>query len=139
MENQEHTPTPWRISKSGYRYVHGVGEVESIYAPDGTGILAFVFRKENTECNARRIVAAVNACEGIETEMLELAGNGIWQQSESRFDAMIAELDGLRQQNAELLEALKGIIEIGKRDMSNPKYDGYFNAARAAIAEAENK
>lgn len=37
----------------------------------------------------------------------------------------------------ELLEALKGIIEIGKRDMSNPKYDGYFDSARKAIASAE--
>lgn len=37
----------------------------------------------------------------------------------------------------ELLEALKGILEIGKRNMENPKYDGYFNTARAAIARAE--
>ena len=39
----------------------------------------------------------------------------------------------------ELLEALKGIIEIGKRNLENPKYDGYFDAARAAIAAAEGK
>jgi len=31
-------------------------------------------------------------------------------------------------------EALQGIINIGKRDMSNPKYDGYFESARAALA-----
>lgn len=36
----------------------------------------------------------------------------------------------------ELLEALQGIIEIGKRDLSNPKYDGFFTTARAAIAHA---
>jgi hypothetical protein len=36
----------------------------------------------------------------------------------------------------ELLEALEGIIEIGKRDMSNEKYDGYFESARAAITKA---
>ena len=36
-----------------------------------------------------------------------------------------------------MLEALKGILEIGKRDMSNPKYDGYFEAAKEAIAKAE--
>lgn len=39
----------------------------------------------------------------------------------------------------ELLEALRGIIEIGKRDMSNPKYDGYFESACAAIAKAEGR
>lgn len=30
--------------------------------------------------------------------------------------------------------ALRGIIEIGKRDMSNPKYDGYFTEASEALA-----
>lgn len=29
--------------------------------------------------------------------------------------------------------ALEGVVEIGKRDMTNPKYDGYFAAARAAL------
>ena len=37
----------------------------------------------------------------------------------------------------ELLEALKGILEIGKRDTTNPKYDGYYDTARAAVAKAE--
>ena len=36
-----------------------------------------------------------------------------------------------------LLEALRAILEIGKRDMSNPKYDGYFESAYAAVAQAE--
>lgn len=39
----------------------------------------------------------------------------------------------------ELLGALKGLIEIGKHDMSNPKYDEYFNLAHAAIAKAEGR
>lgn len=30
-------------------------------------------------------------------------------------------------------KALRGIIEIGKRDMTNPKYDGYFDEARRAL------
>ena len=32
-----------------------------------------------------------------------------------------------------LLNALEALVEIGKRDLSNPKYDSYFLAARAAI------
>ena len=36
-----------------------------------------------------------------------------------------------------LLEALVGIVEIGKRCLTNEKYDGYFEAARAAIAQAK--
>ena len=39
----------------------------------------------------------------------------------------------------ELYEALQGILEIGKRDMSNPKYDGYFNTAKAALAKARGE
>lgn len=37
----------------------------------------------------------------------------------------------------ELLEALEGLVEIGKRDLSNPKYDGYFEAAKKAITRAK--
>jgi hypothetical protein len=39
----------------------------------------------------------------------------------------------------DLIEALRGILEIGKRDLSNPKYDGYFASAVAAIAKAEGR
>jgi hypothetical protein len=34
---------------------------------------------------------------------------------------------------------LRGILEIGKRDLSNPKYDGYFDTARQAIQKAEGR
>lgn len=34
-----------------------------------------------------------------------------------------------------LREALQGILEIGKRDMTNPKYDGYFEQAQQALQE----
>ena len=35
-----------------------------------------------------------------------------------------------------IADALRGILEIGKRDTTNPKYDGYWNEARAALAAA---
>lgn len=38
-----------------------------------------------------------------------------------------------------LLEALKGILEIGKRDTTNPKYDGYYDQAREAVNAAEGR
>ena len=38
-----------------------------------------------------------------------------------------------------MYEALKNLLDIGKRDLSNPKYDGYFESARAAIAKAESQ
>jgi len=33
--------------------------------------------------------------------------------------------------------ALRDILDIGKRDISNPKYDAYVNAANSAIKRAE--
>lgn len=36
----------------------------------------------------------------------------------------------------ELLEAVTGILGIGKRDMSNPKYDSYFEFAKNIIDKA---
>lgn len=36
-------------------------------------------------------------------------------------------------------EALRNLLKIGKRDLSNPKYDGYFEAARRALASAEGR
>ncbi len=34
-----------------------------------------------------------------------------------------------------LVEALSSILEIGKRDMSNPKYDGYFENAKQTLKD----
>ena len=48
------------------------------------------------------------------------------------FDEQMVLREATRQ-ITELRAALQGIIEIGKRDMSNPKYDGYFEAARRAL------
>ena len=36
-----------------------------------------------------------------------------------------------------LREALSGILGIGKRDMTNPKYDGYFDDAKEALAATD--
>lgn len=66
----------------------------------------------------------------------------------SKIDEQAAELSLLRTRvyalnltlvdaAPELLAALEGILEIGKRDTTNPKYDGYYECARAAIAKAK--
>ena len=39
----------------------------------------------------------------------------------------------------ELLRALEAIIEIGKRDLSNEKYDSYFETARTVISKAKGE
>lgn len=43
--------------------------------------------------------------------------------------ALRNQCDDWQSRCLELETALKGILDIGKRDMSNPKYDGYFQAA----------
>src|SRR5260370_37153380 len=44
------------------------------------------------------------------------------------------QIDELLHHEALVADALQGILEIGKRDMSNPKYDGYFQFAKDALA-----
>ncbi len=34
-----------------------------------------------------------------------------------------------------VVKALDGILEIGKRNMENPKYDGYFRTAKEELAK----
>jgi len=62
----------------------------------------------------------------------------------STFAICFSEQDAIKVASAlnsrtELLEALEGLLQIGKRDMSNPKYDGYFEATRAAVAKARGE
>lgn len=52
-----------------------------------------------------------------------------------RVRATAVALSAERAKVARLREALGGLIEIGKRDLTNPKYDGCFELARAVLAE----
>lgn len=51
----------------------------------------------------------------------------------------LIKIHDIEKQRDEILSALSGLIEIGKRDMTNPKYDGYFETARAVIASVRNQ
>ena len=55
---------------------------------------------------------------------------------ENATQAVLDHVQTLRDERDRLREALQGILDIGKRDMTNPKYDGYFEAAEAALAPA---
>lgn len=77
-ESMRHTKEPWSFSE-------GVGMLKG---PDGRYIIG-------TTENNRRIVACVNACAGIENEVLEF--------DQPQFVAML-------QQRAELLAALEGVL-----------------------------
>lgn len=48
--------------------------------------------------------------------------------------AALALLTAQPADNERVAAALRGLLEIGKRDTTNPKYDGFWNEARAALA-----
>ena len=90
-----HTPEPWSTC--------GDGRVES---SDGVMIADFV----PVQANARRIVACVNFCNGIETEKLEeeteLPGIGLFGKIAAR---LTIENKNLTAQRDELLAALRAL------------------------------
>lgn len=110
----KHTKGPWR-------YKHEPGCYPELMASDYATVALFAV--EPSLANARRIVACVNACDGIPTAWLEGGAADIIEHS-------IA----LIKQRDELLEALKQIVAIKFSNWS----DGEMRAiAIAAIKKAE--
>jgi len=95
--------------------------LDSIVDYDGTRLPS----KEGFEI-ARRICAAVNACENIQTEMLELFGCEFWAKES-------AELDRLRAQNKEFSFLLRQaeLLDRGGYGLTN----SWFVDARAALTK----
>ena len=124
----EHTKEPWHVMETGFGnkaqnpVVYATGD-ELIYITSCEDF-ASMTRTDNL-ANARRIVACVNACEGMNTLYLENFGN-----KESITDYLRNKFV-----NEELLAALKEISEM--------TYDAWTNGAKAAeiakeaIAKAE--
>lgn len=75
MSKTQHTPGPWRANKDHFGAVRSEPGF-SIKGSNSEGVnaIAFLWSRDveaEQEANARRIVACVNACEGISTEALE--------------------------------------------------------------------
>lgn len=94
-----HTPTPW--ATNGTRVE---SEKEHRWANDGWIICDCM--GSDAEANVRRIVACVNACEGVSTERLE----NNYGQGYSAHD----EVKDLRQQRDNLKASLNAIAKIIK-------------------------
>ncbi len=101
------------------------------------------FGYDVNKANARRIVACVNACEGIPTELLE-QGAGFWKKSNLHDEERDAAFSNLLRVNAQLLEVLKLTVENLQEasrltDSEGGDYTEVYrpviNAARSAIAE----
>ena len=106
----KHTPEPWFYHRQGFSTVYieariGGGMLQEIAAcgpcQDGT---------EQQDENARRIVACVNACAGVDTDLLE-AG-----ELDKPIMLVIQENKDLKHRCDELLAALDDITKIKWRD-----------------------
>ncbi len=77
MNDTKHTPGPWDVERApqneSYDRAYIIECNPLLYSPQQGRRIAIVHGRsmENAEANARRIVACVNACEGISTEVLE--------------------------------------------------------------------
>jgi hypothetical protein len=92
MKKTKHTPEPWKSTGADQNDEYGVWSV------DGRNCIA----EGLTAANARRIVACVNACAGIPTEVMEIPDN----------DPRALQMDRLRIFYARLEAAQKGCIDL---------------------------
>ncbi len=131
MTEQKHTPEPWRIEpatkKGNWRIVGANGQVVSIFS--GSFDMA----------NARRIVAAVNACAGIDTEDLERhynAGGGIDSAME---EAALRDHVKVWQQSDKLRAALQNVVDAWSSQFERQGHlaPEWCKQARAALAATE--
>lgn len=120
MNENKHTPEPWSVDPDSTDYY------ASILDADGadTILLGDYVDWWMTKANARRIVACVNACAGIETGHLEKYGLPDFAQK--IFD--------LREQRDELLKALENTHNALKHFWP----EGHLDAV-AAIARAKGE
>lgn len=139
----KHTPEPWFYHRQGFSTVYieariGGGMLQEIAAcgpcQDGT---------EQQDENARRIVACVNACAGVDTDLLE-AG-----ELDKPIMMVIQENKDLKHRCDELLAALEGLLaDMRLRSMLDGDVDsdgcvvlscgnGVLYAANKAIAKAK--
>ena len=101
MTKPKHTPEPWNIPT--------VGSGKMIWDSKGTCI-ALVRSLDNAEANAKRIVACVNACEGINPEAV-----------------------------SDMYAALVHITDAFEINIDGAHAEAIFNKAKKAIAKAEGR
>jgi hypothetical protein len=131
----KHTKEPWFVNEDGIIRV-GKPNVNDYIDPIPIasawreGAFSDGEETEESQDNARRIVACVNACAGLDTEALD-SRFGIAAEMWGLADKRLARVQELVGQRDELLAALKGVVKVADRQTDE------FNAARAAIAKAE--
>lgn len=107
----KHAPGPWATGPLETSEGLRIWQIDK--SGNVKGIVGFVIQRkpsreidEETEANARRIVACVNACEGVDTEWLEQCG-GVESARMFSLPHWVKHTDELRAQRDELLAALE--------------------------------
>lgn len=128
----KHTSGPWVAHSTKSFYVFGPA---SLAEQAGLEHGPFICNASSQE-NARRIVACVNACDGIETSVLEQHALGVIGAEHSQ------ELKNVKKQRDELLEALK---YCRQKIAYMPAHGEWYSSGRAiempdsAIANTEGR
>lgn len=130
--SEKHNPTPW--TSSGAYITDGNGY--TIADTNGYSVADALAKNRNAKmryANAARIVACVNACEGVDTEDLTI---GCYQKLlDKHVEVCFAKQDAEAKCD-ELLAALKSLLSVVNVRIDDPRTQ-QFDAARAAIAKAE--
>lgn len=121
-----HTPEPWEVTD--LRYIRQSNEPRHV--------VARAAKMDGMEANARRIVACVNACEGIDTESLESIAGRIAAKSvlqmHANYGSNKAKVAAMEQQHDRLLAALVDLANQ-PQDIATPAYQ----TALAVIQECD--
>lgn len=134
-----HTPGPWEVSSSLY-VVSPLGRV--VAKCDGMRVADLDAPAPQMFANAARIVACVNACEGVPTDALNAAARTEYTATPIALAAVITERDSLRERNAALeevallLDQAFGLAD-SKADLI-AKLEFARSKARAALKEARS-
>ena len=81
------------------------------------------------EVQARAKAEAENATLRAQVETLTAERDELWGANHLNANALRLKSTSL----AAVEGALRGLLELGRKDTSNPKYDGYYEAAQAAL------
>jgi hypothetical protein len=92
-----------------------------------------------TENDIARLRALADKFDNIAIHAASCHTSFAYEDASKDLRDLIATFQPAPERENKLVEALRGIIEIGKRDMTNPKYDGYFDFAREALAAYESE
>lgn len=150
MSENKHTPEPWAIDPDDRPNMHWNNHIVSeanpniaicFMAHDGTE------QNERGEANARRVVACVNACAGIDTELLEIIADndktlaGVIANVEKQRDELLAALEKMNRAYVILMESARDrICDLGGECDGievMERNDPYLRESRAAIASVK--